>query len=110
MKICFSFLKESKNVFKVENLTKIFFYMRIPHKLGYTKATNKWCRGRYGRYTSLDEAQEACENDSNCMGVQDYKCNGGIYRKCKKDKNMSLPASKKGTCTYVKGILHIIHS
>lgn len=42
----------------------------------YTK-----CANRYGsRYSSLQDAEDACSSDSGCGGLYDVNCDGGYYK------------------------------
>ena len=89
----------------------ILKFIQTNQQKAYTKATNKWCRGKSGRYTTLAKAQAACNDDSNCFGVYDYKGdNKGTFRKCHKDKNKKVPKSSVSSCVYVKGIIYVLHA
>ena len=58
-----------------------------------------WCSGRYGSYANLDEAKNACLEDSNCASVYDGSCDDeGAFKLCPKGKERPSGPS----CLYVK--------
>ena len=49
-------------------------------------------------YASLDEAMLACDNDKNCVEINDNTCNGNKLQLCK--KGSSETPSSIGSCVY----------
>ena len=63
---------------------------------------SKHCESNaYGYFSTLSQAQSACDSDSNCGGVYDYSCDNSFsFELC--PISASLEASKAGSCVYLK--------
>jgi len=59
----------------------------------------KYCDDYYGEYTSLESAEGACRIDSNCHGIYDFDCDGGLFYLC--PIGISIGDSDN-SCVYVK--------
>ena len=67
----------------------------------YTKTSGRYCGPHYGEYSSLELAQAACNSNSNCQGVVDFKCDeSGTFSLCTKKAAFY---SSSNDCTYDKG-------
>ena len=69
--------------------------------LQFTKIENSRCDGSiYVKYTSFDDAKNACIRESECIGFEDMECDGeGSYQLCK--------TSKREHCFYKRGKLSL---
>jgi len=77
----------------------------LPEVPEYTYRSNQYCTSFHGNYYStLEEAKTACDADSNCMGFNDYRCNGSQYRLCSLGGSWS---SQSGVCGYERLILSL---
>merc|ERR1711939_195039 len=67
----------------------------------WTTMTNRFCPRTDEAYSSLEEAQEECDNlGAGCFGVYDDYCDGGgSYHLCTKARY--LPSST-GSCVYAQ--------
>ena len=86
------------------------------YHLAYTRIDDMMCsKSTYGSYyRDLGSATKACDEDSNCFGLQDRKCDGhsgwrntNYWIKCSNTGNTKkhVPSTPHwlGTCVYVKG-------
>ena len=68
--------------------------------LGYTKDDKECLRNyAYGGYSSLQDAQSACDSDNNCWGVYDKLCDNQGFSLCPWWGYNSDPSS---SCIYWK--------
>ena len=71
--------------------------------VAYTKLEAKHCYGvRYGRYATIEAAQNACTIDINCQGVYDFDCDAGAYDIYLCPKTAAYQTSSS-SCIYQKG-------
>ena len=71
----------------------------------YQKSINRFCKkaSKSGKYRSLKEAKDACNEKVDCIAVQDGKCdNKGTFKICRGNNPLSRKMSSKGTCIFLK--------
>ena len=73
----------------------------------YTLVDQAGCYSdRYGSYTTLDAAQEACSADKNCQGIYHQTCGTISFQStlflCPKDKTYSQSIGPTASCVYQK--------
>ena len=51
---------------------------------GYRTFSNKSCEGhKYGNFSDIQEAKQACKADENCFAIYDVECkNGNVFHLC----------------------------
>ena len=86
------------------SLVKIFFVSVY----GYKKISNKGCdEYKYEEFYLLEDAKEACLNDSSCSGVFDVSCGAAkTYHLCPEIDNVLSPSDL--SCVYDKFIIGMI--
>ena len=73
-----SYVVQNIKCYIISWIFAFFIPFRISDLTGYIKLNQKQCyRGKYGTYSTLDAAINACEGDSNCGGVYDQGCDAG---------------------------------
>ena len=55
----------------------------------------------YGEYPNLIDAQNACSQQDDCIGVYDWECNNKEFSLC--TKGWQERSSNHGSCAYMKG-------
>ena len=71
----------------------------------YRKRSNRFCKkaSKSGKYLSLKEAKDDCNKKSDCIAIQDGKCdNKGTFKICSGNRPLSTKMSSKGTCVFLK--------
>ena len=71
----------------------------------YKKLSNRFCKksSKSGKYLSLKEAKNNCNQKVDCIAIQDGKCdNKGTFKICSGNNPMSTKMSSKGTCIFLK--------
>lgn len=87
------------------NVTTYLFYNNtiLGFNEDFTKVNQKYCaKTEYGRYSSLNSALEACNEDQNCLLVEDYNCDDtGTFSLCKSPLTIYGYSSTR-TCIHMK--------
>ena len=83
------------------NGTLLYTYIVQYFVLGYTKEyTTCLMNSAYGGYSSLQDAQSACDSDNNCWGVYDEFCDNQGFSLCPYWGHNSVPSAN--SCIYWK--------
>ena len=85
------------------SLVKIFFVSVY----GYKKISNKGCdEYKYEEFYQLEDAKQACLNDTLCSGIFDEECGAAKkYYLCPEKDNVLIPSDL--SCVYDKIIIGI---
>ena len=85
-------------------------YINNPYKIlvdGFNKAEDKFCNKRYGNYSTLLSAIEACREDNTCQMIYDDNCDEtGTFELCRNVQYIetsSIGILYKKSCVYQKG-------
>ena len=60
-----------------------------------------YCKGKYNSYSTIGDAETACNEDDNCVAVYDNGCDGGTFYLCPKKYYYR---SSKTSCIFEKMI------
>jgi len=86
---------------------KVRPYVEVEGEQSYTLVDQAGCYSdRYGSYTTLDAAQDACSADKNCQGIYHQTCGTISFQStlflCPKDKTYSQSIGPTASCVYQK--------
>ena len=68
---------------------------------GYSLKIFKKCdKDKYGSYSTINDAKDACRSDENCQGIYNVNCRYSSFHLCPKGEAYE---KSKDSCVYDKG-------